>query len=96
LAVPSNGTPFFLPDGRHFVYIGSSKDAGKTGIYMGRVDMAPEQQNSQPLMMSDSQASYAPSDDPKTGYLVFVREGSLMAQPFDNGKMELKVRPLFS
>jgi dipeptidyl aminopeptidase/acylaminoacyl peptidase len=33
---------------------------------------------------------YAPSADPGTGYLLFVRERTLMAQPFDNSRMELK------
>ena len=34
--------------------------------------------------------AYAPSADPGTGYLLFVREGTLMAQPFDNRRMTLK------
>jgi Tol biopolymer transport system component len=33
---------------------------------------------------------YAPSADPSTGYLLFVRGGTLMAQPFDNRRLELK------
>ena len=30
------------------------------------------------------------SSDPNTGYLLFMREGTLMAQPFDNRRLELK------
>jgi Tol biopolymer transport system component len=82
--------PSFLPDGRHFVYIRSSTDEGKSAIYLGSVDAKPEQQSSKPLVASNSQPVYAPSADPSTGYLLFVREGTLMAQPFDNRLMEMK------
>jgi hypothetical protein len=54
------------------------------------VDVKPEQQSLKPLVASDSQPVYAPSADPDTGYLLFVRERTLMAQPFDNHRMELK------
>jgi hypothetical protein len=82
--------PFFLSDGRHFVYSRYSADKGKfaTATYLGSLDAKPEQQSPRPLMAD--YASYAPSADPSTGYLLFVREGALMAQPFDNRRMELK------
>ena len=54
------------------------------------MDAKPEQQSSKPLVASNSQPVYAPSADPSTGYLLFVREGTLMAQPFDNRRLELK------
>jgi Tol biopolymer transport system component/predicted Ser/Thr protein kinase len=82
--------PSFLPDGRHFVYIRASPDEGKSAIYLGSVDAKPEQQSSWPLVASNSQPVYAPSADPNTGYLLFVREGTLMAQPFDNRRLESK------
>ena len=82
--------PSFLPDGRHFVYIRASTDEGKSAIYLGSVDAKPEQQSSKPLVASNSQPVYAPSADPSTGYLLFIREGTLMAQPFDNRRLELK------
>jgi len=82
--------PFFLPDGRHFVYIRASNDTEKSAIYLGSVDAKPEQQSSKPLVASNWGPEYAPSADPSTGYLLFMREGTLMAQPFDNRRMELK------
>jgi hypothetical protein len=82
--------PSFLPDGRHFVYIRASTDEGKSAIYLGSVDAKPEQQSSKPLVASNWQPGYAPSADPSTGYLLFMREGTLMAQPFDNRRLELK------
>jgi dipeptidyl aminopeptidase/acylaminoacyl peptidase len=82
--------PSFLPDGRHFVYTRRSPDEKKSAIYLGSVDAKPEQQNSKPLIASNWQAVYAPSADPNAGYLLFIREGTLMAQPFDNRRLELK------
>ena len=54
------------------------------------MDAKPEQQSSKPLVTSGWQAVYAPSADPSAGYLLFIREGTLMAQPFDNRRLELK------
>src|SRR6266446_6209943 len=82
--------PSFLPDGRHFVYTHYSTDKEKSGIYVGSVDAKPEQQSSKFLVASNWGPVYAPSADPSTGYLLFMREGTLMAQPFDNRQLELK------
>jgi eukaryotic-like serine/threonine-protein kinase len=82
--------PSFLPDGRHFVYTRVSADREKSAIYLGSVDAKPEQQNSKFLVASKWNAVYAPSADSSTGYLLFMREGTLMAQPFDNRRLELK------
>lgn len=82
--------PSFLPDGKHFVYMRSSTDEGKSAIYLGSVDEKPEQQSSKALVASNSQPVYAPSRDPNTGYLLFILGDTLMAQPFDNLRMELK------
>ena len=82
--------PSFLPDGRHFVYVRASPPPGQSAIFLGSVDAKPEQQSLRPLVASDSQPVYAPSTDPETGYLLFVRERTLMAQQFDNRQMEMK------
>jgi len=86
----SHYCPSFLPDGRHFVYIRASIDRDKSAIYVGSVDAKPEQQSSTPLITSNWGPVYAPSTDPSTGYLLFMRDGTLMAQPFDNHRLELK------
>jgi Tol biopolymer transport system component len=82
--------PSFLPDGRHFVHIRDSADPEKSGIYLGSVDAKPDQQSSKFLVASNWGPVYAPSADPSTGYLLFMRKGTLMSQPFDNGRLELK------
>ena len=86
----SEFSPSFLPDGRHFLYIRMSTDEGKSAIYLGSLDAKPEEQSSKALVASNSQPVYVPSADPSTGYLLFVRGVTLMAQPFDNRRLELK------
>ncbi len=81
--------PSFLPDGRHFMYIRASTDEAKSAIYLGSVDAKPEQQSSKPLVFSGCSPWYAPSADPGVGFLLFLREGTLMAQRFDNRRLEL-------
>ena len=80
----------FLAGWAAFCLHSCSTDEGKSAIYLGSVDAKPEQQSSKPLVASNWQPVYAPSADPSTGYLLFVREGTLMAQPFDNRRLELK------
>jgi Tol biopolymer transport system component len=82
--------PAFLPDGQHFFYVRRSANKDQNGIYLGSMDAKPEQESPKRLVASNWGPVYAPSDDPGTGYLLFLREGTLMAQPFDNRDLELK------
>jgi serine/threonine protein kinase len=84
-----HSSPSFLPDGRHFIYLRASTTVGKSGIYLGSLDSKPEQQGSKRLVATNSSAAYAPSSDSGVGHLLFLREGSLMAQPFDARHLEL-------
>jgi hypothetical protein len=86
--------PAFLPDGRHFVYFRASEAAEVNGIYLGSLDAGPEQKASSRLVASGSGAVYVPSSEPGNGYLLFVREGTLMAQPLDNRRLELTGTPV--
>ena len=71
--------PQFLPDGRHFVYSASSNPTQDSGIAVGLLDSI----GSKRVLNTDLNATYAPP-----GYLLFVREGTLMAQPFDAQRLE--------
>jgi len=75
---------FFLPDGRHFLYHAvGSKTAGPTyarAIYVGSLD--PTEQG-RLLLEGGSNAQYA------LGYLLFMRDDTLMAQQFDADVLEL-------
>jgi Tol biopolymer transport system component len=74
--------PFFLPDGRHFLYVAYGGIAPR-GIFVGSLDGATHTR----LMEGGSNAMYS------QGFLLFVREGSLMAQPFDVGSLTLGEPP---
>ena len=86
--------PRFLPDGRHFLYHRTGGKPETTGVYVGSLDVKPEQQSLKPLLLSDRQAEYAPSPTGGPGWLLFLREGSLMAQRFDADKFELSGDPM--
>jgi eukaryotic-like serine/threonine-protein kinase len=78
--------PFFLPDGKHFLYLQAPRDAG---IYVGTLDAKPEQQNPKVIVATNHMTVYAPSGNKGTGYLLFLRENTLLAQAFDERKLEL-------
>jgi hypothetical protein len=50
-----------MPDGRHFLYHRTSKVAENNGIYIGSLDVKPEQQSIKRLLASDSSVEYVPS-----------------------------------
>jgi serine/threonine protein kinase/Tol biopolymer transport system component len=70
----SHRWPHFLPDGRHFVFFVRSAQREVQGIYVGSLDA----QERKRLVSESSSVAYALS-----GHLLFVREGTLLAQPFD-------------
>jgi len=81
--------PFFLPDGRHFLYmVASFSSLGqkeKIGVYAGSLDSKEDKF----LLRANSSMAYAPQ-----GFLLFSREGSLIAQPFDAKGLRLTGDPL--
>ena len=73
--------PDFLPDGRHFLYL--ARHGGRPedwDLYVGDLD-SPERRL---LPGIHSGTRYSP-----TGHVVFLREATLMAQPFDVNRLEL-------
>ena len=72
-----HGYPFFLPDGRHFLYAAAGDPT--SGVYVGSLD-SPDRTR---LLDSFANAQYA------SGFLVFPRAGTLMAQPFDATRLAL-------
>ncbi len=81
----SHRWPSFLPDGKHFLYWARSSKGPHTDlIYIGELGSA----KSKVLMQSDSVATYA------SGYLLFLRDQALMAQPFNLKRLELSGDPI--
>jgi eukaryotic-like serine/threonine-protein kinase len=78
----SHRWPCFLPDGRHFLFMGFGGRSGT--ISVGSLD-SPE---IRPLMEAQSNAVYAPG--PPEAYLLFMRGTTLVAQPFDAARLKLE------
>jgi Tol biopolymer transport system component len=81
-------SPAFLPDGRHFLYFSIGSKAGGVldprGVYLGSIDASEPPRL---LVAGAAQAQYA------NGHLLFVRNGTLMAQPFDAKALALGGSP---
>jgi eukaryotic-like serine/threonine-protein kinase len=72
--------PYFLPDGQHFLYLVRNTQPEKSAIYVGLLDSKETKR----LLLAHSSMAFAPP-----GYLLFVRDETLMAQPFDPNQLEL-------
>jgi serine/threonine protein kinase/dipeptidyl aminopeptidase/acylaminoacyl peptidase len=81
--------PFFLPDGRHFLYLRTSSSPENSGAYVGSANTKPKEQDSKRLLATTSAPVYVPSSDSDSGQVLFLRQGTLMAQPFDAHRLEL-------
>ncbi|HEU4939404.1 MAG TPA: protein kinase [Vicinamibacterales bacterium] len=75
--------PWMLRDGRHFVYLRNSRVAANSGLWVGSLDAAPDAQPAARLLATPQGAVVAPGSGSTTDYLLFAREGSLVAQAFD-------------
>jgi Tol biopolymer transport system component len=82
--------PTFLPDGRHFVYLRVRVGVPETsGTYRGTLDAKPEEQSTQRLLPYEVGMTYAAAGESALGRLLFLHEGTLMAQPFDASRLRL-------
>jgi len=78
------GYPQFLPDGHHFLFSASGVSPADQGLYVSSLD------NGQPqlVLRTDARAWYA-----APGYVLFVRNGTLMADPFDLKTLQVSDDP---
>jgi Tol biopolymer transport system component len=77
-----HGLPFFLPDSNHFLYSAATRD-GRHPIFVGSLDSTQRTK----LLEEGSTAKYA------QGFLLFVRDTTLMVQPFDAERLRLTGEP---
>ena len=82
----SHRYPQFLSDGRHFLYLVRS-----TGEHRGTFVGSLGSQDRKRVLADDTAVAYEPSSSGSTGsgHLLFVRETTLMAQPFDADRLEV-------
>ena len=80
--------PVFLPDGRTFLYSGGAP--GARAVYVGSLDRKPEEQSKTPILTNEYGATFVriPGESDK-GRLLYVRDGTLLAQPFDPRTQQL-------
>jgi hypothetical protein len=90
--------PFFLPDGRHFLFRASTGGSEDAGAFLGRPTAGTIEHASiligslddkeiRPVVTGTSQAAYAQS------HLLFVQGTTLMAQPFDAFTLKVAGKP---
>jgi serine/threonine protein kinase len=77
-------SPSFLPDGRHFLYESWSTTSEDAAIFVASLDGSDRKL----LLKNDSNAIYA-----APGFLLFAREATVMAQPFDATRLQLSGEP---
>jgi len=86
----SHRWPCFLSDGRHFLYYARTAAGESKAIFIGSLGSNERKL----LFASDSRAVLASKDTSTAnaagpGYLLFVRNKALMAQPFDEDTLQL-------
>jgi eukaryotic-like serine/threonine-protein kinase len=78
-ATESHRQPWFLPDGRHFLYtVHSPDEPQRNGIYIGSLDGSAQKR----ILSDVNHAAFA------SGYLLYKRGGRLLAQSFDLNRLE--------
>ena len=76
--------PQFFPDGRHFLYLQRSPKQEHRGIYIGSLDSPQTAQ----VLATEVRGMFA------QGHLLFVRDGLLFAQTFDEQALRLSGDPV--
>src|SRR5204862_410363 len=81
-------TPFFLPDGEHFLFIAVHRDAERGTLK--RILKAAKLGSKESVTIAEvpTRVEYA------MGQLFFVRQGTLVAQPFDAAKLKITGDPI--
>ncbi len=76
----SHRFPCFLPDGDHFLYVALPPGPNGWDTFVGSL----KSKSVKKVLTAGSAATFA-----EPGYLVFARDGRVMAQRFDTGRLEL-------
>ncbi|HKO60355.1 MAG TPA: protein kinase [Pyrinomonadaceae bacterium] len=86
----SHRWPSFLPDGRRFLYFARAKKKEAEGIYIGSLDS----KEGKFLLSTNLRATYASGPNgTNPGYLLYMRDNTLMAQSFDPASSQLTGEP---
>jgi hypothetical protein len=72
--------PFFLPDGKHFLYLALGPGRSALGIHAASIDSTDRKL----IVKGGSNAKYA------QGHLLYMRDTTLLAQKFDPDRLEVQ------
>jgi len=87
----SDRFPHLLPGGRHFLYDAGGASSELNGIYLGSL----EGESPRRLLPDESNSIFVPRGPrDNAGFLLFVRERTLMAQPFNSLTVQLAGGPI--
>jgi Tol biopolymer transport system component len=86
--------PVFLADGRHFLYLRESENPDDSKVYIGALDAGPADQSARPVVSTRYGASYVPPASGDRGQVLFVRQGTLLDQPFDERTLSVTGDPV--
>jgi eukaryotic-like serine/threonine-protein kinase len=76
--------PQFLPGGRQYLFVAGSDQAGSSSLVAASLD-SPQRTVIMPV---ESNVMFAPAEaGERHGHLFFVRDGTLLAQPFDSERL---------
>ena len=85
--------PVFLPDGRHFLYM-RGQQTGKRTINLGDLNALPDAQSTTPILTNDYGAQVTQASDGGAPLVLFLRDGTLLAQEFDMQALALTGSPV--
>jgi serine/threonine-protein kinase len=83
-----HSSPVMLSDGRRFLYFRASRSPEHNAVFVGSLDAAPAAQSTRPVLPLRTPPLLSRSRDGAV-HLLFVRDGTLMAQEFDTSSMTL-------
>jgi eukaryotic-like serine/threonine-protein kinase len=87
--------PWFLPDGRHFLYVRVARKAPEgSGVYVGSLDDRPGTTKPTRLLATGFGAAYVRTSRSSAGHVIFLRDRTLFAQPFDERTLQLRGAPV--
>jgi serine/threonine protein kinase len=80
--------PYFLPDGDHFLYSIENTSAGSSNNDVVKVASLKDSTFNKIVLHGSTNAQYS------NGYLFYVRQSTLLEQPFDLSNFQLKNNPV--
>jgi Tol biopolymer transport system component len=80
----SRRMPLLLPDGKHFLFFAAAASPAMQGVTLGSLDSAEVTR----LTDADASGSYV-ATSPTTGWVLFVRQGALVARHLDVTRRQL-------